>query len=144
MRKALTLSTLALAIGLIPLAHADHGKRMQRLDGDGDGLISREEFARRTRGPSAHVFEHGDLDGDGQLTREEMELAAKERQAKATERAARLFAEMDADGDGVVYEYEVLDHAFARIDANEDGFIDRDEERAARAQWRERRPGPKP
>ena len=108
------------------------GHVMARADTDGDGALTREEL-RRFR---AERFANADADGDGRVTRDEMIARA---QARAAERAGRIFDRQDRDGDGVVgaAEFEArgearLDRLFTRADGNGDGLITPAEMRALR------------
>ncbi len=110
-----------------------------KLDGNGDGFITRDEVTprgprgkgRRSRydvnsGKDSEAFlaKH-DKNGDGQIAKDEF-------------KHTRRFAEMDADGDGVLSKQEVEDamergrrerafDVFERFDLNRDGQITRDE-----------------
>lgn len=76
----------------------------QRLDDDGDGQLSPEEFSRRDMRAAGrdmmreHMFDALDADGDGSLSRDEL-----------PDMAGRL-AEMDEDGDGLVTRTEARAH----------------------------------
>ncbi|MGI5818772.1 MAG: EF-hand domain-containing protein [Armatimonadota bacterium] len=115
-------------------------RMIEQWDADGDGQISREEF----RGQD-HAFDRLDADGDGFLTEDEA-LAAGPRQQRAEDgqqrgqvdpqaRWQRMIEQWDADGDGQISreEFRGQDHAFDRLDANDDGFLTEDEVLAARA-----------
>ena len=86
------------------------GPRMMRMDADGDGKISRDEF----RGP-AEVFDRMDRNGDGVLEHDEL---AKGRE----ERMAQMKAVWDQIG---------KDEMFDAIDANGDGVVTKDEFKSA-------------
>lgn len=109
------------------------GRRFfKKVDTDGDGRISRDEAERYRTGR----FETADLDRDGAVSKAEMIAAATR---SATERAERLFARMDANGDGRVGadEYDAmtaprLARSFNRYDADGDGVITKREMKRAR------------
>jgi Ca2+-binding EF-hand superfamily protein len=105
-----------------------HGGLMKHLDKDGDGRISREEAAAAPR--LAASFDQVDADHDGFLTKDELRAAHKaQRQAH--------FAKIDTDGDGRISLAEAQANAprlaanFDAVDANHDGFVTKDELRAA-------------
>lgn len=114
------------------LAHSDGA--VERLDRDGDRQVSREEFELSERHRALMPFARADRDGDGAITREEMlarvESAARERAQTRRERAIVRFDAIDIDGDRVVTRLEAEDHAFARLDADGNGFITEREARA--------------
>ena len=99
--RLITITVLALAVaGLSAAAFAQepgqgkHGARgeaprgmMQRIDTDGDGRITLEEF----KVPQERRFAMLDADGDGVITPEEFSA-----------RPMARFAERDADGNGVL------------------------------------------
>ncbi len=143
MKKLLMVSTIGL-LSVACLSFAAHpGKGMQRLDADGDGQISREEFQlpEQRRGPNP--FARADTDGDGVITREELlasiESASQERSDAMRDRLVAMFDEADEDGNGVVTRQEMEDQAFARLDADGDGFITEEEARAMMERRREHR-----
>ena len=144
--KKLVMASLAGVLALqcdAALAHP-HGA-IERLDTDGDGQVSREEFTLSERRRRFMPFARADRDGDGAITREEMlagvESAARKRVQTMRERAIGRFDAMDTDGDSVVTRLEAEDHAFARLDADANGFVTEDEARAALDRGRERRFG---
>ena len=109
-----------------------HGNRMQRMDTNGDGVITREEVTER----ALARFDRFDTNGDGQITEAERE------QARAQRRANR--PNPDANGDGLITREELGAMAFERFDradANGDGVVTREERRAARAAHRAARRG---
>lgn len=127
-----------------------HASRMMaHLDSNGDGLVSMDEFQNppTDHGPGRHLFDRADLDGDGAITQDEMATARAERQARAqaqmAEQASRmdqLFVEMDSDGDGSVTSMEMRNHAFARMDENQDGYLSAEEVRPPRGPGHGKRP----
>jgi len=120
-------------------AFAQPGWGILRMDGDGDGKVSREEFQPpqkpRGRGPMAAA----DANDDGAVSRAEMEAALETAIAERTElmreRMTSRFDAMDADGDGVVTAEEVAGQAFDRMDRDGDGFISEDEAGPKRGRW---------
>jgi Ca2+-binding EF-hand superfamily protein len=133
------MNKLALGIGGVLLASlathslAQPGMGITRMDQDGDGRISREEFrppeSPRGRGPMADA----DTDGDGVVSRAEMDAALEariaDRTAEMREHMSGMFDAMDRDGNGLVTREEMQQHAFDRLDADGDGYITEDEAR---------------
>lgn len=146
---ATTLSLAALAqapeAGTPELQERRGGGMLQRLDTDGDGLVSLQEF----EAAGAARFATLDADGDGRISAEEF-AAGRRGPARAAadqasgprdeHRAARMqqfreqrFASMDTDGDGYISraEFDAPRAArFSALDANGDGVIDADEQAA--------------
>jgi Ca2+-binding EF-hand superfamily protein len=110
------------------------GGMMRRLDANGDGTISEQEFTD----PAGARFEAMDENGDGQLTAEEVAAHAERmRAARRTARAEAMIERLDADGDGAVTLEEMRaphDRAamFERMDADGDGQLSAEEMRSAR------------
>ena len=103
------------------------GAGFARLDTDGDGRISRQEYL-------AH-FDAVDTNKDGFLSQEEMRAA---RQALGPRGAGQGWLRWDADHDGKLSRDEVanaprLSQLFDQIDTNRDGFLTADELQAAHA-----------
>ena len=133
MKKTVAAFT-ALALGAfatVALAEPGerHGRMLERLkaaDTNADGLISRSEAAALPR--LAERFDAIDANKDGQVSFEEL------RAARAQQRHGGHFKRMDTDNDGKVSRAEALsaaEAAFARADANGDGFVTPEEMRAA-------------
>jgi Ca2+-binding EF-hand superfamily protein len=112
-----SLITLSTALVAEPKGH---GKRMfDRVDSDGDGYVSFEEF----KVPPRERRRKADLDGDGEVTREEVSQHIAERNDEMTERANQHFAKMDLNGDDVVTREEAKQAAFYRMDEDQDGVL---------------------
>jgi Ca2+-binding EF-hand superfamily protein len=133
MKKTVAALT-ALALGAFAtLAMAEpgerHGRMLERLkaaDTNADGLISRSEAAALPR--LADRFDEIDANKDGQVSFEEL------RASRGHHRHGGYLKRMDTDGDGKVSRAEALsaaEAAFARADANADGFVTKEEMRAA-------------
>ena len=58
------------------------GRMLERVDGDGDGRISRAEFTSR----EPRVFERADADGDGRVTPAELDALVEARQDRRERR----------------------------------------------------------
>jgi len=119
----------ALAVHAAP--GADGQKKMQTIDNNRDGKISRDEADVHPR--LAKRFERIDTDKDGFITPQEMKAA----QAKAS--AAKLKA-IDTSGDRQLSRAEVdakaprLANNFVAIDTNKDGYLSQEEMVLARQQ----------
>ncbi|MEO0435643.1 MAG: EF-hand domain-containing protein [Pseudomonadota bacterium] len=146
--KMTALTTIALTLFFVSttistMTFAQPGGGIARLDQDGDGLVSRDEFGTPVQRRGPRMFERSDLDGDGSVTFEEMQASVAERANEKASFAEERFLEMDQNGDQVLTLDEVLNHGFNRADSNGDGYISEDEARAnferMRDQRRERR-----
>lgn len=145
MRKTIAL-VLSAGLGLTALAGAalaDKGQGMfGRADTNGDGFVSKEEFAA---GRNA-MFAKLDANGDGAVDQAELDKAReawhqrKNQQAQADtgtqaetpkkERHGRFMARIDTNSDGKVTTQEFAaagDQMFAKFDANGDGKLAQDE-----------------
>ena len=134
----LLYSVMFLIAGVVAMpavadGHGDHrkgGERMKnavkQMDANNDGAISFDEF-RMPDGRQAPEMRM-DANGDGELTRDEVSQVVTQR----TEEALDRFDALDADGDGVVTQYERRRAAFNRIDGDGDGQITKSEFREAR------------
>jgi len=147
--KKLTIAALAtLAFGGVAytaIAQGDggpSGKMLEQIDTNNDGNITKDEV-------SAHRAEHfvsADLNGDNFITADEFDAFAEaEQERRKEERRARMFAKLDADGDGYVSAEEHaaadkrMDRMFDRIDTDNDGVITEAEREAAKEKMKERR-----
>ncbi|MEX2452152.1 MAG: hypothetical protein WD407_14945 [Rhodospirillales bacterium] len=114
-------------------------RMFERLDTNKDGVISKEEYAKR----GADRFGKVDADGDGKITQAEFETKAVERaQERAKKRAVRHFERLDTNKDGVIDAAETAargDKRFARLDTDGDGKVTKAEAEAAKKKWREKR-----
>lgn len=146
---ALSFSALAQApeAGKPELREAPGGGMLQRLDTDGDGLLSLQEFQAAGEARFASL----DADGDGRVSAEEFAAgrrgpgraeAGRADGPRAEHRAERMqqvreqrFASLDADGDGYINRAEFDQQHLARfnaLDANGNAVIDADERPARR------------
>jgi Ca2+-binding EF-hand superfamily protein len=133
-----------LALLVVPATHAAGGRggpALERLDSNGDGRISFDEFQMPPEGRGPR-FERADSDGDGAVSRDEMQAAARDKYERAQQQLGERFDAMDADGNGVVTPEERRTYAFTRLDGNGDGYIDEAEADAAREMHHKRRGGP--
>lgn len=124
-----TLAAIA-TFALLPLsaamAHPHHGLRAERLDGNGDGLISRAEATPDAR--LALQFALIDANSDGQLDRDELKAFAERARAAHDEARAARFVLADTDGNGRLEGDELADRrGLKRLDRNGDGAVDAEE-----------------
>ncbi|MGD8568414.1 MAG: EF-hand domain-containing protein [Gammaproteobacteria bacterium] len=123
-------------------------KRFDRMDDDGNGVITSAEFgsyiSERRAEWRERKFAMMDSDKDGQVSRDEYV-------AYRQQRAERRFQYMDTDNDGKVSKSEYEDfkshrkhrkhgrhgkgRIFAKLDGNNDGQITREESLAAWRNW---------
>ncbi|MDX1680202.1 MAG: EF-hand domain-containing protein [Akkermansiaceae bacterium] len=115
------------------------GERWKKVDLDGDGSLSRDEFARMERLAKVPeekrqaLFERLDKNGDGRIERSEM--LRRQGDGRPHPLIPRI-GELDQDGDGAVsfqefqagkmvqrLEPERQQRLFARLDSNQDGRI---------------------
>jgi Ca2+-binding EF-hand superfamily protein len=90
--------------------------RIDTLDIDQDGLISREEFMASDH----RRFSHMDVNADGVITLPEMEEVAD---GKNGDRLAEHFAKMDVNGDEMVTKPEMLERVFSKMDRDGDNLL---------------------
>lgn len=126
--------------------------RMEIIDTDGDGAISRSEFQRvaeRMQGASKKFAGKGDPgqerpEGNGKPG-ESRSKGKAEKKSKFAKKGGdgrdpeELFSRMDRNGDGKLAKDELrgpLAENFDRLDANGDGFVTKDEIRNAMATFR--------
>ena len=137
MKKVTQTFALIMLAGGAALAFGKPVDRMiDKLDSDGDGMISAEEFQPpRRRG----MVEHMDVNNDGAVTMEEIDQQIADRQTKMADRevekTARIhtfFNDADTDGDGSVTQEEAQAAAFNRVDENQDGYLTEEELRKAK------------
>lgn len=130
--------------GSDPARRAQRERRFREIDKDGDGTIAREEYVAFGR----LIFDKLDGDRDGRISRAEFEealtggppLPPPQPSEEAELRA--LFDRIDQNRDGFIAQSE-LDAArndeFARLDANGDGRLTREEYLAGRGRAAGRR-----
>ncbi len=94
-------AVLALGIAAEAAAGGSRAERfLERLDGDGDGTVTRAEVLDA----NANRFEEIDANGDGSVSAEEFEA---HRLAKVRARIGKHFGRLDADDDGSLSQAEL-------------------------------------
>ena len=109
--RVLTAVELEKAVGHLGLGFGNNPQRLiDRIDEDGDGAISQDEFKG-----SDERFVSKDLDSDGLLTIDELEESF----------AGRFLDRSDGDDDGLISPDEFIgtDERFDFLDADLDGFV---------------------
>lgn len=145
--------------GFAELMRERAGERFDRLDADGDGTISREEFLAATGERAETMFQRMGPNEDGVVTRSARErggwgrhsrggpramgrggmrgMDAKQHAERLNERAAEEFARLDTDGDGVIS----LEEFEAGLQARVERFAERRQNRGERMEQRAERRG---
>ena len=115
----------------------------ETLDADKDGKVTKAEI---TAARTAHVTA-ADANSDGKLSVDELAAMQMARMAeRANDRATRMVAELDVDGDGMLTVSELIvrpmpDRMFDRLDADGDEAISQAEVDAMQAQMQDRMQG---
>lgn len=107
-----------------------HFDMLARADANHDGNISREEFLARPN----QMFDHLDTNHDGVISADERQAILQQMQSGMAH-ARTDHPNPDANGDGVIShaEFDTAGAAkFARLDANHDGRVTREEAESAR------------
>ena len=71
----MTKTLVTLAAGAVALAGLASAAEFAEMDGNGDGLVTREEFAAAFPGADDAAFMAADTNADGGLTEDELEAA---------------------------------------------------------------------
>lgn len=125
----LTLAALtAVVASPVPARMAGGGGALAGFDGadrNGDGIVTREEFAAAR----AARFDKMDRNGDGVVAKDDFKRLARFR-PEAMDRLEMLIKQGDANGDGRLTRAELQASPmpiFDRVDANRDGKVDKAE-----------------
>jgi Ca2+-binding EF-hand superfamily protein len=126
---------LVAGVALAGAAHAQGGGKLEALDTNHDGMLSRAE-AQAHPHLSQH-FDAIDANRDGILSRDEL-MAWRQQHHKGGEGGHGGLQRLDTNHDGQLERSEVANDPraqarFDAADANHDGIVTRDEVRAARA-----------
>lgn len=134
----------ALAVAEATAAESE-GRRVSKLDKDGDDAISRTELEDNELAP---LFDEFDADGNELLSRDEI-IAVRyarstgKRADDPAVRAVKLLAKLDRDQDGTVSFAETVGHRlledFAHVDVNDDGKLSAAELAAYKMERRKQR-----
>lgn len=133
-QSALIACTAALLLPLSAFADSD---KLEKMDADGDGKISRSEHSAGTH----KMFTEMDANGDGVVTVAEMDAKHNKSEmhsdpkkgpgtVPAGDKHADKFKTFDKDGDGRLTSSEFAsgcDAMFEKKDTNRDGFLSKDE-----------------
>ena len=116
-----------------PRAEGKGGKQpspdrmIQRLDSDGDGLVSFEEFQLPEKRRGADRLDEADADGDGNVSRAEMEAQLNAHLEAVKAKAEARFEQADINDDGFITPEERTQVAFQVLDINDDGYLSPEE-----------------
>src|SRR3546814_5891795 len=133
---ALALASTGTAFAQQPAAAPDKPARHMKLDTNNDGAIDRAEAAASPR--LAEHFDKADKDKDGRLAGDE--LRHRHRSHHRGHRGHGMM-KLDADKDGRISKAEAaaepkFAERFAKMDFNQDGYVDRDDFKARMEQRR--------
>lgn len=119
------------------IRHHGHHAHARR-SGDGDASAAGERHAAM----NTAVFERLDEDGDGLLSKTELDMR-RLREVRHELMRERVFARLDADASGGLSREELPDRSrrLAAMDADDDGTVTREEARAHRERHRHARSG---
>jgi Ca2+-binding EF-hand superfamily protein len=121
---------------------ADHRQRyVSRIDRNGDGKVSKEEFIAHNTQMAERKFSYMDKDSDGLVSSDEFDTARMKKYGRRPG-GKRIFEHIDGDGNGTLTQQESFtawSNWFQRIDTNGDKVVSSDEVQAYReSKWRNR------
>jgi Ca2+-binding EF-hand superfamily protein len=107
----IALTAVSLLLVTSPAFADNHGDKrghkmeevMDKIDKNGDGIVTEQEFIEVHK----EQFDTLDENGDGEVTEDELKSAHKRMKEK---RHDKMFEKMDADGDGVISREEMAAH----------------------------------
>jgi Ca2+-binding EF-hand superfamily protein len=139
MTTNLRLSLAALVAGAALAGAANAQGRIEALDTNHDGLLSRAEAQAHPH--LGQNFDAIDANHDGQLSRDELMAWHQQHRKGGEGRHGGGLQRLDTNHDGQLERSEVADNPrlqarFDAADTNHDGVLSRDELRAARAAHR--------
>ena len=130
---SMTLSSLSAE----PDPDATYKRIFNRMDADGDGVVTEQEYVDRSRWADKNkaraIWRASDANLDGKVT--EAEYCENRR---VTEKAKEVFAWLDANKDGRVSQPEIVDRAnrlFVEMDRNGNGEVTIPEFLGTRWEW---------
>lgn len=117
------------AAGTVQAQARDGSRAFERMDGNGDGVVTQAEVtALREK-----AFERLDADGDGMISAQERDGAKPRAERFKERRSARgqeRYSEADANGDGTLSREEFMnapEPIMQKADADHNGELTRDE-----------------
>ncbi|MDJ1009155.1 MAG: EF-hand domain-containing protein [Paracoccaceae bacterium] len=133
MAKPLTILALCLSVSAAPaFAQNRAADAFDRMDANGDGSVSRQEYLNQR----ANQFSRIDRNGDGGISARELDRVASRMASRAPSTARDLngaMARLDTNGDGFISRREFLAdmRMFRAVDTDDDGIIGPAERQAA-------------
>ncbi len=112
----------------------DPNAMFERMDQDGDGVLTLEEVPEERRRFFERMMQRADQNEDGKLTREEFTTSMDsagggQRMPGGRFDAERMFERFDSNGDGEITQEEIPQRAqrLMQLDQNGDGVLTREE-----------------
>ena len=136
-------ATPALAQTATSGAAGQNQPRLMRADRNGDGIVSREEYAAY----ADRQFDRLDGNGDGVIDAQEVDAAAERIYKRIKARMQAQFKRADANGDGRETREEFQAQAqkrFARMDPDQDGKLRPEDMRRGFGRAQAAKPAEKP
>jgi Ca2+-binding EF-hand superfamily protein len=138
MRSLIAFASLTLFAAAAAQAGGDysHHRKMESVDADGDGVITREEASSHPR--LAEKFDTVDANKDGRLDKDELAAQRDAHHAEMKARVEERWKAADTNGDGAIDLAEAqtgmpkLAEKFTTVDADNDGKVTPEELKALR------------